>query len=94
MGKHTTAPTVESRIRPKGGFEETPGKLSTLSKSNAYPKPEKPPARKLRKIANLRNPLGRFDGLADLAPHLGLTRVGPVRLRGFVFYPGGSAVWP
>jgi len=45
--------TVESRIRPYGGFGEPPGKLLTLSKPNPYPKSVRTPAQKVRKIPNL-----------------------------------------
>jgi len=44
---------VESRIRPNGGFRETPGKLLTLGKPNPYPKSVHTPAHKLRKIPNI-----------------------------------------
>jgi len=54
--------TVEPRIRPKGGFGLTPGKLLTLRKPNPYPKSVSTPAQKLRKNLNLWNPLGRFGG--------------------------------
>jgi len=53
--------SVESRIRPNGGFGKTPGKLVTLSKPNHYPKYVRTPAQKWRKILNPWNPVGRFD---------------------------------
>jgi len=37
------SPSVESRIGPKRGFGLTPGELLTKSKTNPYPKSEKPP---------------------------------------------------
>jgi len=40
---------VESRIKTKGGFGLTPGKLVTLSKPDPYPKY----VQRLRKIPNL-----------------------------------------
>jgi len=51
--QQSQAHTVESRIRPKGRFGLTPGELSTLSKSNPYPKSVSTPAQKLRKKKNL-----------------------------------------
>jgi len=45
--------TVESRIRPKGGFGVTAGKLLTLSKSKLFLKYVLTPAQKLRNISNL-----------------------------------------
>ena len=45
--------SIESRIRPKGGFGSTLGKLLTLSKPDLYPKSVLTPAQKLRQIPNL-----------------------------------------
>jgi len=51
--RHLGTQAVESRIRPNGGFGETPGKLLTLSTLNPYPKSLRTPAQKLRNISNL-----------------------------------------
>ena len=47
------APSVESRIGPKGGLGSIPGHLSTLSKPNPYPKFENAPAPKWFSKPNL-----------------------------------------
>ena len=51
--RHTLVRSLESRIGPKRGFGLTPGELLTISKTNSYPKSEKPPARKSFSNPNL-----------------------------------------